>query len=186
MEEKKVVRTSVTAADMDAAGYVTVWDHGPQEPPEAAEAWHKEHGVPAVPHRMLANEAGHAITVEPQRYALEPAGIDEGAVTTKVNELRHARKATEDAAAKRQADAQLIADRREAIAAVMAEHHVKVAADKAARAPAARGPAVTERRGPPAPRPPVRTGADVAAEIEAKRKADADAKAKADAEARNG
>lgn len=172
--EEKVVRTSVTAADMDAAGYVTVWDHGPQEPPEAAEAWRKEHGVPAVPHRMIANEAGHAIAVEPQRYALEPAGIDEGAVATKVNEIRIARRATEEAAAKRRDDAQLIADRREAIAGVMAEHHVKAKAEKAARAPSvtkAAPEAVSEpvRRGPPTQRQPMRTGADIAAGIEAQR-----------------
>ena len=121
------------ASQVDAHGYVSVYDHGPVPPPadatepqkQAAAAerkeWDKLHGKEPVALQMAAGDATHAMAAEPDRYFLMPHGIDEGAVKAKMDEIRKKR----EAAAKANED---VADRKQAIAEVIAEHAAKAKA----------------------------------------------------------
>lgn len=120
MTEPKAVRTDVTPADMDPQGNVVVWDHGPPDGEADAQAWHDKHGAGPVPIIMHASDAGHALTVDPERYALEPLDIDDAEVEAEVEAIQERRAAAEKAAADHAAAIQIAADRKVAIATVMA------------------------------------------------------------------
>lgn len=144
MTEKLPVRTNILPSDIDSAGNVTLWDHGPQEPKKFpgdteeeakarvdayeadAKAWHERHGDVTQPIVMYSSDAGHAMTVEPGRYALEPDDIDEGEVEKRVEAMRQKRK---DAAE----FAQTVIDRKVAIAEIMSERKLAATAEEVER-----------------------------------------------------
>lgn len=148
MDQKPVetVATPLTVAStVDAQGNVVVWDNGPQEPvagpggsvSEADKArydadlaaWKASGGLPQSS-IMAAGDATHALTADPMRYSLEPLGVDDAAVATKIKEIRDRREAAKKAAQDRADAVQLAADRKEAISAVMAEHAAAAEAKK--------------------------------------------------------
>ena len=135
----KQPRTSILPSDIDAQGNVVIWDHGPQEPrkfprdtedqakarAEAherdAKVWHDEHAGLAQPLTMHSSDAGQAMAIEPGRYALEPADIDEGEVEKRVKEIQDKRAAAA-------AFAQTVIDRKTAIAEIMSERRAEALA----------------------------------------------------------
>ena len=147
-------RTDVVASDVDAAGNVTIWDHGP--PPEetaAHDEWHKTHGAGPVAVVMDAQSARHALSVDPARYALDPLGEDPE-VAAEVEAIKRRREEALKASADHLAKAQLAADRKTALAIVMARRKVKESAAKiAAKYPPFPLPLVTTPL--PAKAPPV-------------------------------
>jgi hypothetical protein len=152
MTDKQPPRTAILPSDIDAQGNVTLWDHGPSEPKKApsdneeqakaradrheaiVKAWKDEHGDMAVPTVMSSGDAGHAMTVEPGRYALEPDDIDEAEVEKRVKAMKDKRDAARDFA-------QSVIDRKLAITEIMS--------DRAAAATAAKLEAETEPREEP-------------------------------------
>lgn len=116
-------RTAVEASDIDAQDQVVVWDHGPPEPPdhngEDWKKWRREWELP-VPVTMHVADAKHQLMSDPERYGLEPFGLDAGPVAEEVRSIQaqraEAKKRTEEHAAA----IQLAADRKVAIATVMA------------------------------------------------------------------
>lgn len=127
------VAAPTVASLVDAQGNLTVYDHGPQPAPDDAaqpvkdaaiaekKAWDLLHPDGYVGIRMPSTDAAHAVGSDPERYALEPAHIDEGAITAKMAEIRKRReamvKAKEDAADRQQAIAEVISDHANATAA---------------------------------------------------------------------
>jgi hypothetical protein len=134
------VAKATISSQVDAQGYVTVYDHGPQPPADDAaqpvkdaaaadlKAWDALHGDEPVALRMPAADAAHAVEADPTRYGLEPLDLDESAVTAKMAEIRTKReaavKAKEDAADRQTAIGLVVSDKVNARAA-------KVAADAA-------------------------------------------------------
>ncbi len=104
MTEKKPPRTGIVPSDMDAQGNVVLWDHGP------ADAKHQA-PVPVILH---AGDAGHAMMIDPERYALEPFELDEDEIAGRVQDMKAKREAARDFA-------QHAIDRRNAIAAMMSD-----------------------------------------------------------------
>jgi hypothetical protein len=157
-------RTAVDASDVDAAGNVTIWDHGPpQEETAAHDEWHKTHGDHPTAAVMDAQSARHALAVDPERYALDPLG-DDSEVAAEVEAIKRRREEALKASADHLAKAQLAADRKTALAIVMARRRVKESAAKIAakypplpaeRSPLAKAPPVPAWDAPPAPNPPV-------------------------------
>ena len=143
-------RTSVVASDVDAAGNVTIWDHGPpQEETAVHDDWHKTHGAGPVAAVMDAQSARHALSVDPARYALDPLGED-SEVAAEVEAIKRRREEALKASADHLAKAQLAADRKTALAIVMARRRVKESAAKiAAKYPPLPKPLVT--KAPPVP-----------------------------------
>jgi hypothetical protein len=129
-------RMSVVDSDVDSAGNVTLWDHGPPEEEKAThEDWHKHHGAGPVPAVLDAQQARHALTADPARYSLEPLGEGDAEVAAEVEAIRRRREETKKASEDHVAKAQLAADRKAAVAAVMATRRAKEhkeAADKKA------------------------------------------------------
>ena len=155
-------RTAVVASDVDAAGNITLWDHGPpQEEAAAHDAWHTIHGVGPSIVVMDAQSARHALAVDPARYALEPLGED-SEVAAEVEAIQRRREEALKASADHLAKAQLAADRKTAMTIVMARRRVKETAAKIAAKypPLPPGPAMTPAKAPPVPEwdaPPPRT-----------------------------
>lgn len=134
-------RRTIVSSDMDERGNVVVWDHGPSKvskkvPGETdeqykartdaaaadAKLWNETHIAPD-PLTMHASDAAHAIGAD-ERYAMEPADLDESAVEAEIKKIQ-------DERAKVAAAAQLAADRKVAIARVMAAKRAKAKAEKA-------------------------------------------------------
>lgn len=167
MTDRKPVRTDVTPADMDPQGNVVVWDHGPPEPPADldraspeyqalvadANAWHKRHGDGPAPITMHASDAGHAITVDPDRYALEPFDIDDAEVEAEVEAIQQRRAEAEKAAAEHATAVQVAADRKVAIATVMARRMAKKDDEPAPKPEPQPVPVPAPAPVPPAPQP---------------------------------
>lgn len=156
MDDKPAVTAPTIASSMDAQGYVVVWDHGPQAddgPTFEADrkAWQVLHGDEPWPIRMDASDAAHAMERDPDRYSLEPDGVDEGAVAAKVKEIQDRRAAVAKAAEVRAAALQLAADRKEAIGALMAERRSKAETEQAKPVPPK--PTFPPWRSSPAPNP---------------------------------
>lgn len=140
-------RTHILSSDIDARGNVVVWDQGPPDefdsdlPPDsdehkAAEARHKAEvakwrsdNTGPVPLTMHASDAGHALAVEPKRYAIE-LGAGDSEVEAEVAEIVKRREEAKKRAEEYAAAAQLAADRKVAFATVMAKRRVKAAADE--------------------------------------------------------
>lgn len=154
MDQKPVetVATPLTVAStVDAQGNVVVWDNGPQAPVAAGPndpknpvwaqyntdlaAWKAAGGLP-VATVLPAADANQRITGDPNRYTLEPDGVDTGAVAAKVKEIQDKREAKKKADIARADAIQLALDRREAITAVMAEHAAAAEAKKVEEATA--------------------------------------------------
>jgi hypothetical protein len=151
-----VPHTTVLPSDIDAQGNVTVWDHGPLAPvgadgnalpaedPRAvaaaaeASAWHDRYGAGPVPVVMHNADASHAISVEPARWSIEPLGFDDGDVNAEVERLQAQRAASKKMAEDQAKALELAADRKQAVATVMAARAAKAAADKAEKVQAAR------------------------------------------------
>jgi hypothetical protein len=126
MADTPAVKPTV-ASLVDAQGYVTVYDHGPQPPADDAaqpvkdaaaaekKAWDVLNPDGYVAIRMPAVDAAHSIATDSERYALEPEAIDEGAVTTKMAEIKAKReaaaKAKEDATDRAQAVGEVVSDK---------------------------------------------------------------------------
>ena len=155
-------RTAVVASDVDAAGNVTIWDHGPpQEETAAHDDWHKTHGDHPVAAVMDAQSARHALAVDPARYALDPLG-DDSEVAAEVEAIKRRREEALKASADHLAKAQLAADRKTAMTIVMARRRVEESKAKIAAKypPLPAGPAMTPAKAPPVPEwdaPPPRT-----------------------------
>lgn len=167
MPEKIPPRTAILPSDIDAQGNVVLWDHGPAEPRPVpgdteeqvkarrerhdalVKAWKDEHGDMAAPTVMSSGDAGHAMTVEPGRYALEPDGIDEGEIEKRIKAIRDKREAAREFA-------QTVIDRKTVIAEIMSERTAKLAADKLAAEPAPE-PGMTVRTTEPRPLEPAPT-----------------------------
>jgi hypothetical protein len=147
-------RTAVDASDVDAAGNVTIWDHGPpQEETAAHDEWHKTHGDHPIAAVMDAQSARHALAVDPARYALDPLG-DDSEVAAEVEAIKRRREEALKASADHLAKAQLAADRKTAMTTVMARRRVKETAAKiAAKYPPlpVDKPLVTPAKAPPVP-----------------------------------
>lgn len=136
---------TIVATDLDAQEYVTVWDHGPRSSkkrdkrtanpashgagglpagdatPKETESdteWYDKNGKGPVPLRMHATDARHAMNVEPDRYALEPKGVNADA---KLKEIQQSRADSEKRSAETAAATQLEIDHREAAAGVLAD-----------------------------------------------------------------
>lgn len=139
---EKKHRRAVIASDLDANGNVIVWDHGPgtgkalkKKPGETDEAlkvrsdaaeadaklWHETHIAPD-PLTMHSSDAAHAIAAD-ERYAMEPQDLDESAVDAEVKKIQEDR-------AKAAAAIQLAADRKIAIARVMAAKRATAKVEK--------------------------------------------------------
>lgn len=147
MDDTQDVRAprAIVASDIDANGNVKLYDHGPQEPPEAVDAWHKQNGDLPVVVLLNATDAAHALDVDPVRYSLEPANIDEDEIAAEVKVIQDQRAEAEKVAAQRAADMQLTADRKTAIGTITARHVAEYEAEKAkkpAPAPAPPDPAL--------------------------------------------
>jgi hypothetical protein len=130
--------------DIDAQGNVTLWDSGPvaassdSEAARAAaeaevKAWHKQYGDGPVPVTMHSQDASHALTVDPDRYSVEPRDLDESAVSAEIEKIQKARTDAKKAAEDRQAAIELNQDRVAAVATVAARRAAEKA-DKAATA----------------------------------------------------
>lgn len=139
--DKPKRRTGIVASEIDAAGNVTLWDHGPSEPKNVekgsdeykrleaeAKAWHEANGKGPIPIVMHASEAVNAVNADP-RYTLDALDPDDPDVVKKMEEIAAAREASAKASAEHAARAQYLADLKLAIAAVMAER--RAAADEA-------------------------------------------------------
>jgi hypothetical protein len=142
------VRTNIEASDMDAQENVVLWDHGPQPPEHPSEQpqfeadlkdWlHKHFGLP-VPVRLHVADAKHALMNDQRRYALEPRDSD-GDVKAEIQKIRHQRE-EQAKTTTAQADAiQLAADRKAAVATVMAARKAAAVAHKAAGGKPDHGP----------------------------------------------
>jgi hypothetical protein len=139
--ERKPPRAHFDAGDIDTQGNVVVWDHGPSRPdapPDSdefkaaaadAKAWHARHGEGPAPLTMHIHDAAHAIAVEPERYAIEPREVDDAEVDAEVAAIQEQRESAKKAAEEYVAAVQLQADRRAAIATVMARRAADRAAD---------------------------------------------------------
>lgn len=132
MSDPKVKRTGILPSDIDAAGNVTLWDHGPVElkpvPHESDETkaarqqkraaeiheWHEANGDGPVAVVMYSSDAGHALMIDPDRYALEPDEVDEGEVKKRMDEMKAKRLAAENYT-------QDVIDRRVAIASIVSD-----------------------------------------------------------------
>jgi hypothetical protein len=132
MSDEKVKRTGILPSDIDPAGNVTLWDHGPapfepvphetdevkaaREQKHAAEvaAWHDANGDGPVGIAMHSSDAAHALMIDPDRYALEPDDLDESEIQARMDEMREKR----ELAARSPQDA---IDRRVAIAAIISD-----------------------------------------------------------------
>jgi len=144
-------RTAVVASDVDAAGNVTVWDHGPpQEETAARDDWHKTHGHHPVAAVMDAQSARHALAVDPARYALDPLG-DDSEVAAEVEAIKRRREEALKASADHLAKAQLAADRKTAMTIVMARRRVKETAAKVAAKYPPLPPVMKPAKAPPVP-----------------------------------
>lgn len=132
-KEDRIVR-GITSADVDPQGNVTLWDHGPTEPgplvekdsdeykrlEAEAKAWHQANGDNAVPIVMGQGDANHAMAVEPYRYSLDP-DVPEGEIAAEMKAIAAQRAKDKEVADKRAADAQAMADRKQAIGIVLAK-----------------------------------------------------------------
>jgi hypothetical protein len=132
MTDQKVKRTGILPSDIDPAGNVTLWDHGPRDLKEIphetdeskanrarqhaaeAQAWHEKNGDGPVAVVMYSSDAGHALMIDPDRYAIEPDVLDEGEIKKRMDEM----KAKRLAAANYEQD---VIDRRVAIAAIISD-----------------------------------------------------------------
>lgn len=149
---------------VNAAGNVTVWDHGPGEPPDEtvdkaayeahvadAKAWHKRHGFKfgephgPVPLIMAASDANHALGVEPSRYALEPMDLDDAEVEAEVQAIQDRRAAAAKASEERAAAAQLAADREAAVMIVAGRRREKPAPVAEERVTTVKTPSETDK-----------------------------------------
>lgn len=142
MSDEKVKRTGILPSDIDAAGNVTLWDHGPgdyvadkrhTDDVNAAlaarhdgevQAWHDLNGDGPISAVMHSSDAGHALMIDPDRFALEPDDLDEGEIKKRMDEMREKR----EAAARAPQDA---IDRRVAIAAIISDRANAKATEKA-------------------------------------------------------
>lgn len=174
-DTEKSGRHEILPSDIDAHGNVVVWDHGPAEVdyPDAAaqykaedDAWHLANGPGPVAITMDKGNAAHSLSVEPERYALEPLNLDDGAINAKVKDIQDQRAQAKKVAEDREAALQLNVDRKAAVSAVMADRAVAAANEPKPKVHAPLG------QKPPAPLTSARltTGAD-----EAKRISDAQA-----------
>jgi hypothetical protein len=131
----KPVHNTVLPSDIDAQGNVVLWDKGPPADSPEAKAWHDANGAGPAPVVMHNSDASHALSVDPDRWAIEPEGLD-AEVEAEVQKML---KADEDAkkAAEARALAIKVAEYRKiAVGAVMAARAAKAAADKSAKAAA--------------------------------------------------
>ena len=133
-------RRHIVPSDVDAQGNVTIWDHGPQEPKQAKgeseedfkvrqetykgdlEEWNEQHDAPVPILRHRVDAAGAVLGDE--RYALEPAELDEGAIEAEVKRIQEERAA-------RLAAPQNAADRKTAIANLMGARSAEARVEKA-------------------------------------------------------
>lgn len=142
---EKSKRTGILPSDIDPAGNVTLWDHGPgafapadheseelkaaRAQKHAAEvaAWHDANGDGPVAVVLYSSDAGHALMTDPDRYSLEPDVLDEGEIKKRMDEMKAKRLAALNAP-------QDAIDRREAIAAIISEkaHAKSIAQEKPA------------------------------------------------------
>lgn len=143
-KEDRAVR-GITSLDIDQSGNVVLWDHGPSEPGPLVEKdsdeykrlaleakeWHAKYGDGAVPIIMNQGDAVHAMSVEPQRYSLDP-DVNESDVEAEIAKIQERRAEDQKIADERAAAAQLAVDRKIAIATVLAARR---AAELEARAP---------------------------------------------------
>ncbi len=144
----KVEHNTVLPSDIDANGNVTLWDSGPQPPVDAdgkplakddprvaaaeaeAKAWHEKYGDGPAPVVMHNSDASHALAVDPDRWSIEPEGMD-AEVEAEIKKAQEARAAAKKTAEEREAALELAADRKAAVATVVANRTAKAAADKA-------------------------------------------------------
>jgi hypothetical protein len=117
------VRTSVVATDIDDNGNVVVWDHGSKK------------GDPPVPLTMHSSDAKQALSVDPERYALEPRGLG-SEVDAEVKKIQDARAAAKKHSEEHAARHQLAIDRKAAALTVHARHVAEAAKPKPKPAPA--------------------------------------------------
>lgn len=137
---RKQLRRTLTAADHDAQGNVTVWDHGPEDKP---------HDHP-VAMQMTPGDAGQALQAD-KRYALEP-DVDDAEVAKAMAHIKAGREGAAKVAAERAEAAQLAADRKAAVAIVAARRRAEEkAAPVEEAAPAEDAPAPAPVDPPPAP-----------------------------------
>jgi hypothetical protein len=152
MTEPKVKRTSILPSDIDPAGNVTLWDHGPVDFKPAvhesaelqaerkrvheadAASWHDVNGDGPIAVVLHSSDASHALMIDPDRYALEPDVLDEGEIKKRMDEM----KAKRLASANYEQDA---IDRRIAIAAIISDkaQAKAIQTSEAGPAPAAKG-----------------------------------------------
>lgn len=138
----------ITAADIDAQGNVTIWDHGPQEPKDLApddpryqaavadaKAWHEANGRGPVPMSTHSSNAAHSMQVEPERYALDPIDLDDPEVEAEADRIGEERAAAKATAEERAAAILRAADLKAAAVTVLARRQAE-AAEKPAPAPA--------------------------------------------------
>lgn len=144
MREDRIVR-GIVMTDIDAHGNVVLWDHGPTEPgpmvdrdsdeyrrlESEAKAWHAKYGTSAVPITMDQGNARHAMAADPERYSLDP-DVAESEVEAEIAKIRDQRESDRKVSADRAEAAQLVADRKTAIATVIANRR---AAELEAKAP---------------------------------------------------
>jgi hypothetical protein len=132
-------RRNILPSDVDAQGGVVLWDHGPQEyvavpgdteeqsaakkeqHDRAAAEWKAAHGDAPVPQRMHQADASHAMSVEPDRYSMEPSELDEGEIEKRMEEIRAKRQAAIDAP-------QIALDRKAAIESIMSDRRAATTA----------------------------------------------------------
>lgn len=126
MTDRKLARTHILPSDIDPRGNVVVYDHGPRDTDADHKEWHEKNVAP-LPLIMHAGDAGHAMSIEPTRYAMEPHGLDEGAIDERIKAIQDKREAVKHAAF-------AAADRKAAIAELMSEHVAATSAENAATA----------------------------------------------------
>lgn len=123
---------AITAADIDAQGNVTIWDHGPIEAEADSKSWHEKNGDGPVPIVMNQADAAHAMQVEPTRYSLDPIHLDDGEVVAEAKKTSDAREAAKKAAEERALAIQRAADLKAAAVTVLAARQAKAAEAKTA------------------------------------------------------
>ena len=139
MTDQPEPRRNILPSDVDAQGGVVLWDHGPQEyqpapgdtqeqtagkkeqHDRAAAEWKAQHGEGPVPLRMHQADAAHAMSVERERYSMEPSEIDEGEIIKRMDEIRARRQAALDSP-------QIALDRKAAIESIMSDRRAAATA----------------------------------------------------------
>lgn len=128
MTDKKLARTHILPSDVDQRGNVVVYDHGPRESDADHKEWHEKNVAP-MPLVMHSGDAGHAMSIEPHRYAMEPHDMPESAIEDRMQVIRDKREAAK-------VNAMVAVDRKQAIAELMSERAAAVSAEHAADEPA--------------------------------------------------